>query len=115
MEIIIPENNKDGQKVSNFLKSNFTDMERVEVFERMETCEKFSILELIQKHKIEKLTGSLYELRIPIAKTKLRFFGVVYKDKLMLIHVFKKKTQQIPKKELKIAKTKASLLDINNY
>lgn len=115
MEIIIPENNKDGQKVLDFLESNFTDVQRVEIFEKIEICEKFCSLELIQKHRIEKIEKHLYELRVQISKIKLRFFGVLYGEKLILIHVFCKKSPKIPKRELELSKSKASLLIIKNY
>jgi len=111
MEIDIPNGHKYGRQVDSFLSSELTPTQYVETLERIETYERFTLLELIRMHKLEKLEGRLYELRVPIAKVKLRFFGVLCSARLALIHVIKKKSQRIPVKELRTAKEKASLFD----
>lgn len=49
-----------------------------------------------------KIDKNLYELRIR-AKESIRIFYAKTIEGYLLLHVFKKKTQKIPKKELKIA------------
>lgn len=115
MEIIIPDKHKYGQQVKDFLGLSLDKVKLFEAYEKMEMYGKFSSLELIKTHKIEKIEEDLYELRVPIAKVKLRFFGVLSGDKLFLIHVFKKKSKKIPKKELEKAKNKTLTFDYNNY
>ena len=51
---------------------------------------------------IKKLQGKLYELRIP-GKVAVRIFYTTVNGEYYLLHAFKKKTQQIPLKELKTA------------
>jgi len=105
MEICLPQNNKASQRVSKFLNTKFSDEEYLKILERLEICEKLSSLALIKTHKLEKIEGSLYELRVPVAKANLRFFGILNKEKLTLIHAFKKKSWKIPRKELRVAKS----------
>ncbi|MBI3443305.1 type II toxin-antitoxin system RelE/ParE family toxin [Candidatus Woesebacteria bacterium] len=49
-----------------------------------------------------KIDKNLYELRIR-GKEAIRIFYTKTEDGYILLHAFKKKTQKIPKKELKIA------------
>lgn len=50
---------------------------------------------------IKKLQDKLYELRIP-GKTAIRIFYTITSGEYYLLHAFKKKTQKIPTKELKV-------------
>lgn len=49
-----------------------------------------------------KLERNLYELRV-LGKNNIRIFYCVKEGEYYLLHVFKKKTQKTPQKELKIA------------
>lgn len=49
---------------------------------------------------IKKLQGKLYELRIS-GKIAIRIFYVLHKNEYYLLHVFKKKGQKTPVRELK--------------
>lgn len=51
---------------------------------------------------IKKLQDKLYELRIP-GKSSVRIFYTIMKGEYFLLHVFMKKSQKTPAKELKIA------------
>ncbi len=51
---------------------------------------------------IKKLQNKLYELRIP-GKTAIRIFYTIVSGEYYLLHVFKKKTQKTPKREIKVA------------
>lgn len=51
---------------------------------------------------IKKLDSKLYELRI-LGTVTIRIFYTVQNGEYYLLHVFKKKTQKTPAKELKIA------------
>lgn len=66
-------------------------------------------LELLEKYgpflkppHIKKINKNLYELRI-IGKTSIRIFYTTKNNQYYLLHVFKKKTQKTPAKEIKIA------------
>ncbi len=50
----------------------------------------------------KKITKNLYELRIK-SQTSVRIFYTFYHNNIYLLNAFKKKTQKIPKKEIKIA------------
>jgi len=50
----------------------------------------------------KKIKNKLYELRIS-KKVAVRIFYMMINEEYYLLHVFKKKTQKIPAKELKIA------------
>ncbi len=51
---------------------------------------------------IKKLQNKLYELRIS-GVVAIRIFYTIQNNEYYLLHAFKKKTQKIPTKELKIA------------
>lgn len=51
---------------------------------------------------IKKLQDKLYELRIT-GKISIRIFYSIINGKYYLLHAFKKKTQKIPARELKVA------------
>lgn len=51
---------------------------------------------------IKKLQDKLYELRIP-GKTAIRIFYTIVSGEYYLLHAFKKKSQKLPKKEIKVA------------
>ncbi|OGD57182.1 hypothetical protein A2V71_02055 [Candidatus Berkelbacteria bacterium RBG_13_40_8] len=57
----------------------------------------------------KKVTNSLYELRIR-GKEEIRIFYFIRKRDIYLLHVFKKKTQKMPKNEIRIAEKRAKLL-----
>ena len=50
----------------------------------------------------KKLRDKLYELRIS-GKNAVRIFYIIFNNEYYLLHVFKKKTQKTPLKELKTA------------
>ena len=50
----------------------------------------------------KKIDKGLYELRIT-GKEQIRVFFTVQQRKIILLHAFKKKTQKIPRKEIKVA------------
>lgn len=56
-----------------------------------------------------KLEGKLYELRIR-GKEEVRIIYAFIENTACLLHVFKKKTQEIPEKELEIARQRLKSL-----
>lgn len=56
-----------------------------------------------------KLEGQLYELRIR-GKDEIRIFYAFVKNQICLLHAFKKKTQEIPKREIEIAQQRLNSL-----
>lgn len=51
---------------------------------------------------IKKLHDKLYELRIS-GKSAIRIFYIVFNSEYYLLHAFKKKSQKVPTRELKVA------------
>lgn len=51
---------------------------------------------------IKKLQDKLYELRIS-GTSQIRIFYTIHHSEYYLLHAFKKKSQKIPSKELKVA------------
>lgn len=52
---------------------------------------------------VKKININLFELRIR-KQESIRFFFIVRRKKIIILHGFKKKKDKIPEKELKIAK-----------
>jgi len=57
----------------------------------------------------KKLTGKIYELRIR-GKEEVRIIYAFVKNRIYLLHAFKKKTQKTPIREIKIALRRLSYL-----
>ena len=57
----------------------------------------------------KKVTSDLYELRIR-GRQEIRIFYSFVKQDIYLLHVFIKKQQKIPRKEIEIAQTRLKLL-----
>lgn len=58
----------------------------------------------------KKVTKNLYELRVR-GKEETRIFYAFSGDRIYLLHAFKKKSQNIPLKEIKLAENRLSSLD----
>lgn len=57
----------------------------------------------------KKLDSQLYELRIR-GKNEIRIFYAFIRNKICLLHVFKKKTQETPKREMELAHQRLNTL-----
>lgn len=57
----------------------------------------------------KKITNKVYELRIQ-GENSMRILYCFQKGKFYLLHIFRKKTQRMPKKEIKIALDRMKLL-----
>ncbi len=51
---------------------------------------------------VKKIHDNLYELRIT-GKVAIRIFFTLYKNEYRLLHIFKKKTQKLPTREIQTA------------
>ena len=58
----------------------------------------------------KKISKKLFELRIHGVQ-EIRIFYVFYKNSVVLLHIFKKKTQKLSQKEIKIALQRFKKLD----
>ncbi len=58
----------------------------------------------------KKICSNLFELRIH-GKQEIRIFYTFYKYKIFLLYGFRKKSQKIPKKEIRIAIQKLKSID----
>lgn len=58
---------------------------------------------------VKKIEKGLFELRIRGA-TEIRFIFVAYGSDIMILHGFKKKTQKLPLKDLRLAKKRLTLI-----
>lgn len=57
----------------------------------------------------KKIAKNLFELRIK-GKDSIRIFYVFFKNKIYLVHAFRKKSQKTPKKEIKTALDRIKML-----
>lgn len=83
----------------------------VENLDRKSRAKVYRYLELLEKERPNLLRpyadhaqGKIRELRIRFSTTNVRIFYFFFlKDKIVLLHAFKKKTQQIPDREIEQA------------
>ena len=106
MQIEVPDG-ESGSYVRAFL-DGLDEVQRFEAYDRIEGYEKMTHLELLNGGKLENLGDHLYKLEVRVKDLRLRFFGVMCKGVLFLLHGFKKKTPRIPDRELKTARRRAA-------
>jgi len=58
----------------------------------------------------KKISTRLFELRVP-GKQEVRIFYSFHKSQIFLLHGFVKKSQKIPRREIRVALQKLKLLD----
>lgn len=105
-EIVVYETNRKEKPVEEFVKAqNFQTKSKI-----------IHLIDLLQKHgpilgmpHSKKLISKLYELRIR-GKQETRILYCFKKEKIYLLHAFKKQTQKTPRKEMEIALKR--LLDV---
>lgn len=51
----------------------------------------------------KKIVKNIFEIRIKIKDSYRILYGSLFKDTVILLHIFKKKSNKIPKKELELA------------
>jgi len=56
-----------------------------------------------QEPYCKKVSKNIFEIRIKAKDCYRVLYAFLYKDTVVLLHIFKKKTNKIPKKDLKLA------------
>lgn len=59
----------------------------------------------------KKIIRNIFEIRIRIKDSYRILYAFIYKDTVVLLHIFKKKTNKIPKKDLKTAVNRLKLYE----
>lgn len=59
----------------------------------------------------KKLTKNIFEIRIKARDCYRILYAFLYHDTVVLLHIFKKKTNKIPKKDLKLAINRLKLYE----
>lgn len=59
----------------------------------------------------KKLTKDIFEIRIKAKDCYRILYAFLYRDTVVLLHIFKKKTNKIPKKDLKLAINRLKLYE----
>jgi phage-related protein len=100
-----------NQPVRDFLLNDRSGQDRKEIGEDIAAVQWGFPLGL---PLVEKVTDNLWEIRSHIPDGICRTFFTVYKDTIILLHSFIKKTQKTPKKELEIAHRRLQEFRKNN-
>ena len=82
---------------------------------------KYEIYSFLQKFKedyrfrkipyCKKINKDIFEIRIKIKDCYRMLYAFLYKDVVVLLHIFKKKTNKIPKKDLDLAINRLKLYE----
>ncbi len=59
----------------------------------------------------KKLTKDIFEIRIKVKDCYRILYAFLHQDTVVLLHIFKKKTNKIPKKDLKLAISRLKLYE----
>ena len=98
---------KSGQKpIDDFIKQQ-DDSTVAKISFRIDLLEKFG--SSLGMPYSKKITNNLYELRIR-GKVEVRILYTVKNSEAILLNIFKKKTDKIPLREIKVAQERLRLL-----
>jgi len=106
-DIIFYESAKGNIPVANFLE-DVSNGNRAKVARVLDLFEEFGLS--IGFKYVKKLSRGLWELRIKGKNSNLRILFTVKGRGVILLHAFEKKTQKIPKNDLKVAKARLNNL-----
>jgi len=99
-------NSRGDELISQYINS-LADKGRADhakkIFEKIEHLNKFEFSLLIRDRMVKKLGNNLYELIIRWKEASYRIFFSIINQDYQLLHVFCKKSQKTPLKELKLA------------
>lgn len=97
----------------HYYKSNSGRMFVKEYIESLDKETKYGIYAFLKKFKLDnhyrqipyckKITKEIFEIRIKIKDSYRILYASIYKNNVMLLHIFKKKTRKTPKKDLNLA------------
>ena len=97
--------------IGNSLEKFITSLEKptiAKVLRTIDLLERFG--EKLTLPQSKKISSDLFELRVH-GKQEIRIFYTFHKSQIFLLHGFKKKSQKIPKKEIRIAIQKLKSID----
>ncbi len=104
--IILFETSRGEKPVEEFIES-LSPSSYAKVLHTLELLKQYGTF-LSMPH-CKKVTKNIYELRIR-GKEEVRIFYLIREKNIFLLNAFKKKTQKIPKKEIKIAEKREKYL-----
>lgn len=92
-------------------KGNYPVLEFLEILDKKSRAKVYQYLKLLEKEGpnllrpyADHVRGKVRELRVKFSTTNIRIFYFFFlKDKIVLLHAFKKKTQQLPDREIERA------------
>lgn len=87
----------------------FSSQQRTKVLRQLQYLQEFGMSSAVPNLKKVKST-SLWESRI-LGKNNIRIFCVVHKRKVVVLHIFEKKKQKTPERELSVAVKRFKELD----
>jgi len=113
MDIQEYSNKRGDQVISDFLISlslvGKSDHAK-KIFYDLEKLEQYPLNFLLRLNNVKKINKNLYELRIAWRRESYRIFFCIQHNTYYLLHIFCKKSQKIPSKELRLAQQRKNNL-----
>ena len=103
MKVKFFETSSGRQPIKEFLELCSSDV-RSDFIDAVSLLEQGRLLEMPISRNLSSIFSGLHEMRLKDRSGQYRFFYYVKKrDGIYFVHAFKKKTQELPKKEIELA------------
>ncbi len=111
MQFSLSEDKSGYSVVADYLINQVDGIVAQKIAEKLELFEKYPLEHLLRAEHLKKLDHEIYEVRIRIDKKCYRLLGATRGSTLEIVHIFYKKTQKTPKREIQITKERLKKLN----
>ena len=103
----------DGSEswVEKFLRQDVDREVAIKIVDKLKSFEQFDQQRLMLVEHIKKV-DEIYELRVRVKSENFRFLGKIVGVTFFMVHVYHKKSQKLPKKEIGVTKSRINLLNL---
>lgn len=110
MKINIYYHKSNSDKI--FVKDYISSLDEKTQYEIYSFLQKFKNDDCFRKNPYcKKIIKDIFEIRIKVKDCYRILYAFLHKDTVILLHIFKKKTNKIPKKDLKLAINRLKLYE----
>lgn len=105
MKFIFLENQEGRCYIDDFL-SRLDDDTHLKITNKLEDFEGFDLFHLFKARHLKKVEEGVHEVRVRIKSECYRFLGRIRDEEFEVVHVYHKKTDKLPPKEIQTTRNR---------